>query len=190
MHANAIRFGDSAVIFSGPSGVGKSTTAAIFHQMGYQILTDDVCIINQENYVVPGYPQIKLWRDSAEAIGNKVDSLRKIRPNLEKYAINITKQYCQDNLPLVAAYFLDTHNLESIKINEVRGMNKFPYFRDNTYRPRFAEKLGLSGSQLRQFGSLVSGLSVATVTRPKIGFERDMFFTSLVEDLKGKGISF
>ena len=45
MHASAIVHEGKAVLFTGISGAGKSTTANAFRLKGYKMLTDDVCPI-------------------------------------------------------------------------------------------------------------------------------------------------
>src|SRR5215213_168075 len=45
LHANAIEVDGTAVAFMGASGAGKSTLAAWFHDRGYRIIADDVCVV-------------------------------------------------------------------------------------------------------------------------------------------------
>lgn len=86
LHANAIRVGDGAVLFAGVSGAGKSTTAAVFHQMGYQVIADDVTAVNQEGHVVGGFPQLKLWEDALDHLKINKDGLALIRHQVKKYS--------------------------------------------------------------------------------------------------------
>jgi len=70
LHASAVSVGDTAAIFLGPCGAGKSTTAAAFHAAGYDILEDDVVAIEFENgtpTVLPGVPQLRLRPDATTA---------------------------------------------------------------------------------------------------------------------------
>ena len=74
LHASAVhipRLG--SVAFVGPTGCGKSTLAAALGLRGCQILTDDCLVVDQSeirkkkpgSMAVPGYPGLRLWRDSA-----------------------------------------------------------------------------------------------------------------------------
>ena len=43
LHASAIAVNGGCAIFTGISGVGKSTILASFHQQGYHVLSDEIC---------------------------------------------------------------------------------------------------------------------------------------------------
>ena len=45
LHANAIEIDGKALAFAGPSGSGKSTLAGAFHDRGYRVIADDVCVV-------------------------------------------------------------------------------------------------------------------------------------------------
>ena len=60
LHANAIVVDGGAVLFMGKSGVGKSTLAAAFNQLGYPIAADDICAIDagkEQPLLYPGFPR-------------------------------------------------------------------------------------------------------------------------------------
>ena len=69
LHAAAVLFGESAVAFAGPSGVGKSTLAAWFQDLGHAVLADDLLAleIDPEGIprALPGVPRIRLWGEAA-----------------------------------------------------------------------------------------------------------------------------
>lgn len=70
LHANAVEIEGKAVAFMGPSGSGKSTLAAWFHDNGFRIIADDVCVIRFDDegvpLVWPGLPRLRLWREMLE----------------------------------------------------------------------------------------------------------------------------
>ena len=45
LHTNAVEVGGRAFAFMGKSGAGKSTLAAWFHDRGFRIVADDVCVV-------------------------------------------------------------------------------------------------------------------------------------------------
>jgi hypothetical protein len=72
LHANAIEVDGKAVAFMGPSGAGKSTLAAWFHDRGYGLIADDVCVVRitgDKAMALPGLPRLRLWQDALEASG-------------------------------------------------------------------------------------------------------------------------
>ncbi len=73
LHASVIRIGDGAVAFAGNSGVGKSTLAAFFEQMGMEVMSDDLCVLDERaqpgQFMIPaGVPRIRLMHDAAAAL--------------------------------------------------------------------------------------------------------------------------
>lgn len=83
LHAGARAVGrESSVIFCGPSGVGKSTLVAGFHQGGYPFLADDVCAVmtyNGRPAVIPGFPRLKVWADVLKKMNVDKDEFKAVR---------------------------------------------------------------------------------------------------------------
>lgn len=56
LHSSLVRFGDAAIAFAGPSGVGKSTQAALWQQhLGADILNGDRTVLRSQNGKWIGY---------------------------------------------------------------------------------------------------------------------------------------
>jgi hypothetical protein len=90
LHASAVRLpnGDG-IVFMGEPGAGKSTTAAAFVKAGCNIISDDLVairIIDEKPYLIPSFPQIKLWKNSVEGLGFEYDEVERIVEGTNKYA--------------------------------------------------------------------------------------------------------
>ena len=174
LHASAIETERGAVLFVGASGNGKSTTAAAFHQRGYSVLSDDVCVIilDDENnpVVLPAFPQIKLWADTAKELAHETASLRKVRPQLEKYALMLDEGFVTTPRPLYAVYALSSHNKEDFKLDPVEDGNKFRILLNNTYRGRFMDGLKMRDSHFSLAIVAANKIKVSRVTRPSAEF--------------------
>ena len=75
LHASGVSLKDGAALFSGASGSGKSSLAAVFHQRGHQVAADDVVALEVKqdtSLVLPAIPQLKLWPDTATALGDDI----------------------------------------------------------------------------------------------------------------------
>ncbi len=188
MHGAAIRFNDRCVLFAGPSGNGKSTLAAAFCKRGFEVLSDDVCAVDEQLRAVPGYPQIKLWRDATARLDMDTDFMRQIRLQVEKYAFKPEKLFCTRALPLVAAYFLSTHNLKTFEFEDLAGMKTFNPLRNNTYRIRYLKGMGLESEHLARIGALSRQVGVTRITRPNSGFRLEELVDHILEDLAEKGV--
>lgn len=109
LHASAIAVGRQACIFLGGQGWGKSTTAAALCQHGARLLSDDVTAIDTGTsypMVIPGYPQVKLWPDSARALGLDPAALPRLNDLTEKRIFRMLSSFCHEPLPLARAYVL------------------------------------------------------------------------------------
>ena len=91
-------------------GSGKSTLSGAFFNRGYSILADDICAINNEGSVLPSFPQIKLWADVAKKLIINTQTLKKIRPNVDKFALPLKKQF-------ISSPFLSDHDVVSCTNN-------------------------------------------------------------------------
>jgi hypothetical protein len=109
LHASSVVINGSAVAFMGESGWGKSTLAESFHSHGYSILTDDVLAIQtgeQQPFVIPGFPQIKLWPDAVASFGHAADSLPLLNSQTIKRVHRLQDGFCQQPVPLARIYVL------------------------------------------------------------------------------------
>lgn len=112
LHASAIAVGDSAVALVGPSGSGKSSTAAAFAKLGYPVLTDDKLVLLPREgsfQAQPSYPSVRLWPDSVEALFGHADGLPRVSPEGDKRLLRLQERgdsFQAAPLPLAAIYFL------------------------------------------------------------------------------------
>ncbi|WP_370402031.1 hypothetical protein [Sulfitobacter sp. JB4-11] len=71
-HVSAVETPQGAWIFTGASGAGKSTSAAILgERMGWPLITDDVALIRMVDDVAMisgGVTKVKLWEDSIDML--------------------------------------------------------------------------------------------------------------------------
>ena len=188
LHANAIKMGDACVSFSGNSGAGKSTLSAAFMNRGYSVLADDVCAINQAGHVIPSFPQVKLWEDSSQKLEIETDTLRRIRPNLEKFSVPLQEQFYTKNLPLKVLYILNSHNQDSFEFESIEGMHKMLPLKNNTYRHQYLKGLGRTKQHLKHAGGLASQIDVVRITRPRAGFQLETLVDLIQADLLARGV--
>jgi hypothetical protein len=92
LHANAVVINGRAVALAGHSAAGKSTLAAILMARGHRMMTDDICIVDTRNgaepSVLPGYPRLRLWRDTLDHLGIATEGLPRALVGKEKYFVD------------------------------------------------------------------------------------------------------
>jgi len=188
LHASAIETERGAVLFVGPSGNGKSTTAAAFHRRGYRVLADDVCALALGEaghpVVIPAFPQIKVWADTAKKLEQETETLRKVRPQLEKYALPINADFPRNPLPLHAIYHLATHNKAEFELEPMEDSAKFRVLLNNTYRARFLDGLEMRAEHFKLGIATANSAHIRRVVRPSGGFLLDELVEMIERDFR------
>lgn len=173
LHASAVVTGQGVAVFVGDSGEGKSTMAAALNARGLALLADDVvaCAVRgAEALVLPAFPQLKLWPDSSEALGDDPATTRLIHPDLNKLARRAGGPFPTTPLPARAIYVLETSEREAV--NRLEPADAFAAVKRYAYA---AGLLGPAGMTAAHFHQLVALAGVVPVYR----FERPHDYTRL-----------
>lgn len=111
LHASGVVLADSAVLFLGSSGWGKSSMASALQARGHPAVVDDlaaVSFVRGKPHVQRGVPQLKLWPDSVAALGQDPDALPRIGEGYQKRRAMPTDGFTsRASLPLARIYVLD-----------------------------------------------------------------------------------
>jgi hypothetical protein len=113
-HASAVVVGGDAVAFAGKTGLGKSTLAASFAAAGFPALTDDCLIVKERGerfLAVPAYSSLRLWNDSANALGGDLGRRHRVAAYSQKIRVNGSTSkipFYGDPAPLRCVYLLET----------------------------------------------------------------------------------
>ena len=184
IHGSAIKFGNSACIFSGLSGVGKSSIAATLVLKGFQFLADDICVIDKNLNVVPGFPHMKIWKDILDSLKIKADTLTEIRAEIKKYHIPFNLGFYNDSLPLSKIFIINTKNTPGYEFEELKGLQKFNAVKSNTYRYRFVGGLDKQLDHFQTLNKLLPEVEVYVVSRPQSPIMLDEFADFLIKTFK------
>jgi len=87
LHGSCVTNGDNTIAFVGYSGWGKSTTAAFFLRHGYQLLSEDLLVVDVNKphpAVLPGPQALKLKPDAVKMIGDDYKRLPKVYHDTNK----------------------------------------------------------------------------------------------------------
>lgn len=187
IHASGIKYDDGCVLFCGRPGAGKSTLAGMFVQRGFALHADDICVIgldkNETPWVYPAYPQQKLWGDALEKMGNEPALYRPLESVPEKFAVP-SLHFSREPLTIKKIFILSPRDKDEIEISPITGINKYRVLRNQTYRRRFLEGLGVAESQFHAAAVVGKQIPLFRVHRPK-----NLFLLNELVDLLEKHIS-
>lgn len=186
LHASSVVIGGRAVAFIGPQCAGKSTMAHACHAAGHAVMADDVTgIVRRDDgyHVLPGYSQIKLRNETAEALFEDGDELPWLLPSGGKRVATADKRFPKRSYPLVRVYALRIS--DRMDISPVAAKDALLYLLRNSRGIPPLEAPAFLATQLRQCTELVSSVPVAVLRRmPDLGLINDV--VRLVErDLAG-----
>jgi hypothetical protein len=190
LHGSAVAVDGHAVVVVGPPAAGKSTLAAVFGHLGFAVVSDDVAALTERDgtwYVLPAYPQLRLWPESVALLFGTADALRPLTPNWDKRALELLAhgyRFEDRPLPIAAVYVLgERANRSETCIEGLRGRDRLRTLLANT-----SVGYVLDGAmRLQQFstlGRLASKVSVRLVLPPD---DPARLCAAIIEDCEALG---
>jgi len=169
LHAATVEVDGKAVAFMGAPGCGKSALAAMLYRRGHTMMADDLTAIQFNGtgipFVIPGFPQLKLWPEVISALGDNPESLPRIEPGTEKRSYRITDGFSQKTLPLVRIYILNENsNNEIVRLAPQRALLELMR---HSYRASFLKWIGAE-RHLSQCASLINKVPIKQLNRPPL----------------------
>jgi len=164
LHGSAVETPWGAMIFVGAQGAGKSTLAAEFHRLGYRLLSDDVCAVQQIAeglQILPALAQFRLCPDAYERIGTPSDS----HFNVDKFVVPMGEGYRTEPLPLCAIHILSDQEEEQPAFSVLRGFDRIQRLMENLYRPQYLQGQQTATEQMRLAGQIAQHATLVSVTR-------------------------
>jgi hypothetical protein len=175
LHASGIGGEKGGFLFTGPSGVGKSTLLGELLGRGHRMLVDDVCALtpNGAGYPVvqPAYPRTRMWADTARKLAVETDGLDRTRPAMEKYERQMPTQFWNRSAPLRRIYHLTTNNKDELFLKPLPPIQTFGAVLHNTYRHVFLDGLAMRKPHFDLVSTVASQVGVTRVGRPSGGFK-------------------
>jgi len=131
-----------AVAFLARKGEGKSTMAAAMYNHGYRLMSDDLMAVtysDEGTVVQSGFPQTKLWSESADILVHDAAVLRKLGPDFEKRSRPITERFREDPALLMLIFVLEFG--EGLNIEPVNGKDALKALLPHWYGALFSGQL-------------------------------------------------
>ena len=166
LHGCAVQVGKEALAFLGQPGTGKSTMAAAFVLAGHRLVVDDLLTLQWRGsrpWVMPGYPEIRLWPGSGKRLIPAFSRLPRVVPTASKRRLDprrFTGGFAHGPVALRAFYELRrARSISRPMILPLPPREAFLVLASNLYNlmfvsPRFLER------QFHAFGTLTSRIPV------------------------------
>lgn len=170
LHGSCVAKDGYAVGFIGHSGWGKSTLAMHFVQHGYRLLCDDVLAVSfdePEPAAVPGYPQVKLRRDSGDRFieGSEYETLPTAHTETDKRLYVCDDQFQDVAVPLRKIYILEGQPRPSNQIVNMPQQHAFVELLRHTRATNLLKSPEMAQAQLRQLTTLFETIPVSLLQR-------------------------
>ncbi|RWG87935.1 MAG: serine kinase [Mesorhizobium sp.] len=186
LHASAIAVGGLSAIFMGDKGAGKSTTAGAMIRAGHLLLTDDVVALDLSNpsrpMILPGFPQLKLAADAADAIRIGHAEVRpQVHPQIEKAQHRLQDGFSGEAVPAARIYVLERGVRAAI--TPLPGAGALPAIIKFSYVTRFGRQAlvgDFASTHLSQCAELAAKVGVCRLEVPA-GLERIDEAVALIE---------
>ena len=170
-----VRNGKGVLLLGSPVS-GKSTLTWCLLQQGWQLLSSELSVVDSQGLVWPGLQQLKLWHDSAVALGLDWQNLPLVRRGLNRYALLPPKLPVADQpIPLALIYGMGgrdekPHQMEARReaeteqTPEVGDVRILPLeseraallrIRNQAYQPRFYRAMEQEANLFLKASSLV-----------------------------------
>jgi hypothetical protein len=170
LHASAVNIGGFAIVFVGPEGAGKSTTAAAFARQGFAVLSDDIVALverEQQFHVLPAYKRINLWDDSVRMLYGSAEALPQIIPNWEKRRLELGEdgktRFEESVLPIGAIYVLGDSTASSAEsVESISQKTAMMTLVTNTYATNILDAKQRA-EEFAVLGRLVSAVPVRMI---------------------------
>lgn len=169
LHGSTVIINNYALLIAGNSASGKSSLAAGFSEKGYQILSDDLTVLESKsgNFMEaqPGIAHIKLWKDVLEYFNFDHKTVR-VRPKLEKFRVFTNSPTPYQSYPLKTIVILEVSNSEQFILEEITGYMKFNLLRDNTFRIQLIDSLNCAERHFELVSELSKNIKLFRIKRP------------------------
>lgn len=166
LHASTAWLPSGAVAICGLSGAGKSTTLCALLAHGASLLADDVTAlrIDEQGQVeaLPGVAQLRLCWDATERL--RPDTTGALcTPGGTKAVVRPLRSFSKSAVPLRALTLLQTHSGDDVRVNVLRGVERFAALQDCVYGPLLPEE---HPGRFALFAKVAEQAAIVRIERP------------------------
>ena len=187
-HGGAIQWGGHGAAFFANFGQGKSTLLASLLKRDYFFLSDDICVLNQEGFIMPGIPHLQLREDVIKSLDIDQTTLKLIRPTVQKWFVPVNQSFYSQPSLLKIVYIINPTNRADLLLTPLVGLKKIQYLKKYTYNPLFVKGLGKDLLYFQHRALLAARIKATYVERAKHEIQWHEFANTIAYDLESRVI--
>ncbi len=189
MHVSALKTPSGVWAFTGHSGAGKSTLGAWLHYtQGWPMISDDVAVVKPEDddaYLYPGPPRVKLWKDALQALGIDTEGLVRDLTRHDKYHLMVDEAFHKHPEPLKALVLLErAEEGEKASLEPLKGVEAFRTVMGALYRPDVGQEFNSPAEMMERIARLTDRIDVYRYRRPWSLEDMDSSVENLLDFIK------
>lgn len=171
LHAAVLKKNGKTVAFGGGPGCGKSTLSALLLKSGAGVLADNIAVIRFDNkttaMTLPSFPNIHLWQSTLDKLAINGYNSKKIRPEINKYAINIGADFVNTPQPLSSLCILSPWNKREIHFEQIKGVEKIFQLTNVSFRTKITRGLGMDQQHFKHISALSNTINMVKLSYPQ-----------------------
>jgi len=170
LHSSGIHTPFGAVLFTGTTGLGKSTLLNTFLCRNYKMISDDIVGISlfddRVPIALPGFPRTKIWADSAQYFDIDLTDLPRIHPDFDKYSLKLGDAFINESQNIHRIYILEQRDAHQLSLDYLSNFDKFQYLLLNTFGLSFIRKVSSRDKNFLLVSTIAKHLPIFLVNRP------------------------
>lgn len=172
-HASGIITEHGVILFTGRSGTGKSTTVYGLKKLGYNLFTDDVCVLNFNDTTwkveaTPSYPLIKLWEDVIDEFATDFEKNYRVRPGLPKFGFFQHQDFLVEKQVVHKIFIFKTSSTtKDFSCTKLDKVNAFSELQLNTYRRKHVDMMQGRQPLFKMMSHLTNQVDTFEISRPE-----------------------
>lgn len=177
LHAGAVGFGGTAVLFTGNRTAGKSTLVSSLVSQGFSLLADDISALSENAGRVTcrrGFPQLKLTPEQARIFVGHADDFPLVHPSFKKLSVpaSAVGTFSESPLPVSRLYLLERDTIapstreSSIHLEEVPFSEAFIQLIRHTFLTDIIDKTQLRSERFSHLTRIVRAVPIKRLRYP------------------------
>ncbi len=173
IHASGVEKDGKLMMFCGRSGIGKSTLAAKLKARGFNLFSDDKCLLLPDGkgawMAKPGLKIMRLWQDALDTIASKdfLSNPKEVVLKKDKFQFEMNQNNLNSKYQKVAAFYILRNTEEdAFSIRELIGIEKIKKFKNQIFRKKMVKGMGLDKELWVFLTRLLEDVPVYLVMRP------------------------